>query len=194
MTRVRPWLYIALLLPAIVACGTTAGVKPLPPTHTVEAVGKVVDSLAAEVARRLATAEYHDLPVIVGPAGPRGGTVELIVAEFLRTRLHERNVAVHVACAARCMEVSLQEFSTDAPAATRLTPGQILTVATGSVPVLGSLTRSFSERESEIERAAAGSTGLLVTFAAREGNRYAARGHVVAIVSSSNGDVALEQK
>ncbi|MDH3318406.1 MAG: hypothetical protein OEO84_01795, partial [Betaproteobacteria bacterium] len=81
-----------------------------------------------------------------------------------------------------------------APGSAQLTPGQMLTVATGSVPVLRSLTRSLNDREKEIERAAARTTGLLVTFAAREGEKFTARGHVVAIVSASSGEVALEQK
>jgi hypothetical protein len=193
MIRVRSLLCTALLAPALIAC-TTPREKAQRPTHTVEAVGKVVDSLAAEVVRRAATDAYRNLPVVVGTTGLRGSAVELIVAEFLRTRLRERAVAVQVACAGRCMEVNLQEFAIETPRESELTPGQILTVATGSVPVLGSVTRSLTDRERELERAAARSTGLLVTFAARDGNSYAARGHVVAIVSTSSGDVALEQK
>jgi len=79
-----------------------------------------------------------------------GNPVELIIAEFLRTRLHERGMAVHNACGARCLEITLQEFATSAPQVSDLSPGQILTVATGSVPVLGSLARNLSEREREI--------------------------------------------
>jgi hypothetical protein len=60
--------------------------------------------------------------------------------------------------------------------------------------VLGSLTRSLTDREREAERAAARTTGLLVTFAGREGNNYVARSHVVAVVSTGSGEVALEQK
>lgn len=193
MIRLRSLPCMALLACALAAC-TSPGAGAGRPTHTVEAVGKVVDSLAAEVARRAATEAYRNLPVVVGATGQRASAVELIVAEFLRTRLRERAVVVHVACAGRCMEVNLQEFAIESPGVSELTPGQILTVATGSVPVLGSVTRSFTDRERALERAAARSTGLLVTFAARDGNSYAARSHVVAIVSTSSGDVALEQK
>jgi hypothetical protein len=191
--RLRHSLCIALLVPALVAC-TTPGERAQRPAHTVHAVGKVVDSLAAEVARRLASDAYRGLPVVVTASGSNGMQTERIVAEFLRTRLRERAVPVHVACAGRCMEVGLQEFAIDTPGVSQLTPGQILTVAAGSVPVLGSMTRSFTDRERERERAAARSTGLLVTFAARDGNSYVARSHVVAIVSTSSGDVALEQR
>lgn len=194
MIRPRLALCIALLAPALVACTTTGERAQRPAAHTVHAVGKVVDSLAAEVARRLASDAYRGLAVVVTASSANGMQTERIVAEFLRTRLRERAVPVHVACAGRCMEVVLQEFAIDTPGVSQLTPGQILTVATGSVPVLGSMTRSFTDHERELERAAARSTGLLVTFAARDGNSYAARSHVVAIVSTSSGDVALEQK
>lgn len=165
-----------------------------PPAHPVESVGKVIDSLAVETAKRMVTDTFRGLPVVVTPGSPAGNTVELIVAEFLRTRLLERGLAVHKVCTERCLEITLQEFATSAPSVSQLTPGQVLTVATGGVPVLGSLTRSLNEREREAERAAARTTGLLVTFAARDAGRYTARSHVVAIVSTGSGDVALEQK
>lgn len=180
------------LLAALIAGCSTSG--PQRTTHTVEAVGKVIDSLATEATRRGTLDGYRGLPVVVQPASRAGNSVELIVAEFLRTRLHERGMVVHSACAARCLEITLQEFATSEAEVSRFTPGQILTVATGSVPVLGSLTRSLGEREREMERAAARTTGLLVTFAAREGDKFTARSHVVAIVSASSGEVALEQK
>lgn len=180
---------------AFVLAGCASGGKPpARPTHPVEAVGKVIDSLAVETAKRMSTDGFRGLPVVVVPGSPGGNTVELIVAEFLRTRLLERGLAVHKACAEHCLEITLQEFATSAPGISELTPGQVLTVATGGVPILGSLTRSLSEREREAERAAARTTGLLVTFAARDGERYTARGHVVAIVSVGSGEVALEQK
>lgn len=182
-----------LVLPLLAAC-TSVGNVPYRPAQPIDAVGKVVDSLAEEATRHLATDGYRNLPVVVDAAHPQGDAVELIVAEFLRTRLHERGVLVHATCAGRCMEITLQEFATSAPAVSNLTPGQILTVATGSVPVLGGLTRRLGEHEREAERAATRTTGLLVTFAARDGNRYAARSHVVAIVSSGSGEVALEKK
>jgi hypothetical protein len=60
--------------------------------------------------------------------------------------------------------------------------------------MLGGVPRSLTDRERELERAAARSTGLPVTLTARDGNSSATRGHVVTIVSTSSGDVALEQK
>jgi len=191
MSRVALCLTMAALL--IAGCAASSK-QPAGPRHPVEAVGKVIDSLAVETAKRMSTVAFHGLPVVVAPGSPAGNTVELIVAEFLRTRLLERGLAVHKACAERCLEITLQEFATSAPSISELTPGQVLTVATGGVPILGSLTRSLSEREREAERAAARTTGLLVTFAARDGERYTARSHMVAIVSTGSGDVALEQK
>jgi hypothetical protein len=194
MKRARAWLLLAVVAPLAGACASGSNNQGVRPAHTVEAVGKVVYSLAVEAARRGASDGYRGLPVVVSPANREGNPVELIIAEFLRTRLHERGMAVHNACGARCLEITLQEFATSAPDVSALSPGQILTVAAGSVPVLGSLTRNLTEREREMERAAARTTGLLVTFAVREGERYTARSHVVAIVSTSSGEVALEQK
>ena len=192
MTTTRTYLQLLLMSALIAGCASGGGGQR--PPHTVEAVGKVVDSLAAEATRRVAVDGYRDVPVLVSVANQAGNSVELIVAEFLRTRLHEQGITVLRSCSGRCLEITLQEFATSAPAVSEFSPGQILTVATGSVPVLGSLTRSLGEREREMERAAARTTGLLVTFAARDGDKYTARGHVVAIVSASSGEVALEQK
>jgi hypothetical protein len=186
-------VWTLLLSLAMAGCAVPSGDKPRP-TQTVHAVGKVIESLTGETTRRSATDDYRGLPVIVSPAGAGGGGIERMVTEFLRTRLHESGMVVQTTCAVRCMEITLQEFSTSEPAVSQLTPGQILTVATGGVPILSSLTRSLTERERELERAAARTTGLLVTFAAREGERFTARSHVIAIVSTSSGDVALEQK
>lgn len=189
------WSYcLVVLLPVVAACTTAGAGNSARPVHTVEAFGKVVDSLAAEATRRAGDEGYRGLPVVVSPSGQAANAVELIVAEFLRTRLLERGMVVHKGCTGKCLEITLQEFATSAPGVSQLTPGQILIVATGGVPVLGSLTRSLGEREREAERAAARTTGLLVTFAARDGDRYTVRGHVVAIVSASSGDVALEHK
>lgn len=182
-----------LLSLAMAGCASLSGDKPRP-THTVHALGKVIESLTGEATRRSAADGYRGLPVIVTPASGGGSGIERIVTEFLRTRLHESGMIVQPVCAARCMEITLQEFSTSEPAVSQLTPGQILTVATGGVPIVSSLTRSLNEREREAERAAARTTGLLVTFAAREGERFTARSHVIAIVSTGSGDVALEQK
>lgn len=180
------------LLSLVVAACATGGGDERRATHTIQAVGKVIESLAQETTRRTAADTYRGLPAVVSPAS--AAALERIVAELLRTRLHESGIAVQSSCVGRCMEITLLEFATSTPAASQLTPGQILSVATNSVPILSSLTRSLSERERELERAAARTTGLLVTFAAREGERFTARDHVIAIVSTSSGDVALEQK
>jgi len=183
----------ALMFPLLAACAGTGG-ESAAPVNSVEAVGKVVDSLADEATRRAGADGFRGLPMVVMPASASGNAVELLVAEFLRTRLLERELVVQNTCIARCLEIVLQEFATSAPTVSQLTPGQILTVATGSVPILGSLARSLNDQDREAQRAAARTTGLLVTFAARDGARYTARSHVIAIVSGSGRDVALEQK
>jgi hypothetical protein len=193
MRRLRARIGSALVLLVAVACATTGGQAPSP-TSSVEAMGKVVDSLADEAARRAADESFRGLPIVVVPASTSGNALELVIAEFLRTRLLERDMVVQTACGARCLEIGLREFETSAPAANHLTPGQILTVATGSVPILGNLVKNLSEHDREAQRAAAHTTGLLVTFSARDGERYTARGHVIAIVSAGGGDVALERK
>jgi len=182
------------LLPLLAAaCAATSEGRPSP-ASSVEAVAKVVDSLAAEAARRAADGTFRGLPLVVTLASASDNAVERIIVEFLRTRLLERKMAVQRACTARCQEITLQEFETSAPAATQLTPGQILTVATGSVPIVGSLLRNLSDQDREAQRAAARTTGLLVTFSAREGERYMAREHVIAIMSAGGTEVALERK
>jgi len=65
-------------------------------------------------------------------------------------------------------------------------------VGGASNPFVGGLIRTLGEQEREQERAANRATGVFVTFAAREGSRYTARAHVVAIISA--GDVALERQ
>lgn len=186
------WAWVAGMALLLSACASGDGAKR--PAHAVEAVGKVIESLTGEAARRTTAEGYRGLPVVVATARQDPSALEQIVAELLRTRLLERNVVVHRACAGRCLEMTLLEFDTVAPTVNGLTPGQILTVAAGSVPVVGGLTRSLAEREREAERAAARTTGLLVTFSARDGERFTARSHVIAVVSTSSGDVALEQK
>ena len=181
---------LTLLLAVVLsACATGPGSTPRP-THPVEAVGKVVDSLKAETERRAGEAAYHGLPLVVNPASAGGVGVERIVAELLRTRLLDAGLTVQPACTTRCLEVTLQEFATSGPSGWQLTPGQILTVAAGGVPILGNLARSLNDQE----RAVAHTTGLLVTYAARDGERYTARSHVIAIISSSSGEVAIERK
>ena len=161
--------------------------------HPVDGVRKLVDSLVGEIAQRSGTDGFRGLPIVVVTTATASGGLEPLMAELLRTRLVERGMAVHVECAARCMEVKLQEFSMDAPKA-GVTPGQVFTVVGGTIPIVGGAIRTLGEHERESRRAAARTTGLLVILAAREGNRYSARVNVVGIVSSSGGDVALEQK
>ena len=186
---------IAVLAAAMVAAGCAAleAQEPPRPTRTVEAIGKVVDTLAADAIKRLGTEPYRGLPVVVRTATPAGG-MEAIVAELLRTRLLERGAQLDAACAARCMEIVLQEFATDAPVVSGITPGEVLTVATGSVPLLGNLTRSLNERERDRVRSSSRTSGLFITYTAREGNRYTVRGHQIAVVSTHDGNVALEHK
>jgi len=181
-------LALALAASAICGCATTAEDAPRP-TTPVDSVRKVIDSLSAEIARRRETAPFRNLPVVVQPAG---SGIEPIVAELLRTRLVENGVQVNHSCVPGCMEVLLQEFAVDSPRGPRLTPGQLMTVAGGSIPVVGGLLRSLGEQENEKQRAANRTSGLLVTFSARDGNRYSARTNLVAITSA--GDVALEKK
>jgi hypothetical protein len=168
------------------------GEAPPRPAHPVEGVRKVVDSLAAEIRTRTAEEPFRNLPVVVRTASAGNAGIEPIIAELLRTRLTDGGVAVEAACAARCTEITLQEFAVDTAKPTGLTAGQILTVAGGSVPFVGGLIRTFGEQEREKERAANRATGVFVTFAARDGARYTARAHVVAIISA--GDVALERQ
>jgi hypothetical protein len=178
--------YLGALL--FVACASPGEAQrpPLPQQQqqTVEAVGKVVDRLAAETAQRLATDAYRGLPVVVRVSTTDGAGVEPVVAEFLRTRLVERNIAaVEVGCPARCLEITLLEFGLDPIAAGGLIAGELLPVAAGTVPALGGLARAPGGGAGEH----APVTGLLVTFSARDGNRFTARGHVVAIVVSVTG-------
>lgn len=181
------WITLWVGLGLLGGCATGGDTKDRP-GHPVEALAKVVDSLTTETSRRVDEEGYRGLPVVVSPAGASG--VERIVAELLRTRLLNAGVAVDHACVSRCVEVTLQEFATSGPTGWKLTPGQILTVATGSVPILGNLARSLNDQERDSER----TTGLLVTYGARDGERYTARSHVIAVISSSSGDVALERK
>jgi hypothetical protein len=168
------WMTVLAAGCASVGEATSQESRPVPAG---DAIGKVVDSLAAETAQRLTTDPYRNLPVVVR-AGTGSGT-EPVVAELLRTRLLERGIAVEVACPAKCLEVSLIEYVSDAAASGGLSAGQVLNVAAGAVPGLGGVPRTGSER------AAGRSVGLLVSFAARDGNRYLARNHAVAVLAAS---------
>ena len=183
-----------LMVVVAFAGGCAAMSEPAPPAHPADSVRKVIDSLSDEVAQRLATDSYRNLPVVVRPTGVAGTGFEPIVAEFLRTRLVERGIAVDAACAARCLEVTLQEFAVESPRTSGLSVGQVLSVAGGQVPVVGGLVRGLGENEKAKEQAARKATGFIVTFSAREGNRYTARANIVVISSVSEAKVAPEQK
>jgi len=191
MARNKPAWLVPIAIASLIAGCATPGDAP-GPAHPVEGVRKVVDSLSAEIKKRTEADPFRNLPVVVRTTTTANSGIESIIAEFLRTRLVEGGVAVEVVCATRCMEISLQEFAIDAPKSTRLTPGQIIVVGGASVPFVGGLIRSLGEQEREQERAASRTTGVFATFAARDGNRYTARAHVVAIISA--GDVALERQ
>ena len=185
----RSWIPVL----AFLAGCATHGDAP-PPAHPVDGVKKVIDSLGDEVVQRLSTEAYRNLPVVVRSAGAAGTGLEPVVVEFLRTRLVERKVPVDAACGARCMEVTLQEFAADSPRGFTLTPGQVLGVVGGNIPIVGGVVRWFGEQEKERERAARRATGFIVTFAAREANRYTARSNIVVISSAGNATVASEGK
>jgi len=188
--NVRAWQ--APIVIASLAAGCAALGDAPRPAHPVEGVRKVVDSLGAEIRTRTAADPFRNLPVVVQTTATAKSGIEPIVAELLRTRLVEGGVAVEAACTARCMEITLQEFAIDTPKTMSLTPGQVLTVGGASIPFVGGLIRTIGEQQREQERAANRATGVFVTFAARDGNRYTARTHVVAIISA--GDVALERQ
>ena len=191
LARNIPAWQASIAIASLVAGCATPGDAPRP-AHPVEGVRKVVDSLGAEIRKRVAADPFRNLPVVVRTTTAANSGIEPIIAELLRTRLVEGGVAVEAICAARCMEISLQEFAIDTPRTTGLTPGQILIVGGASIPFVGGLIRTLGEQEREQERVANRATGVFVTFAARDGNRYTARAHVVAIISA--GDVALERQ
>lgn len=190
MSRGRAW-ELAIATAFLVAGCATLGETPRP-AHPVEGVRKAVDSLGLEIRNRTAADPFRNLPIVVRTTTAANIGIEPIIAELLRTRLVEGGVAVEAVCAARCMEIHLQEFAVDSPKSTGLTPGQILIVGGASIPFVGGLIRTISEQEREQQRAASRATGVFVTFAARDGNRYTARAHVVVIISA--GDVALERQ
>ena len=184
---------IASLFAMFLLAGCASMDEDQQPSHPLDGMRKVVDNLAAEIVQRSGSDGFRNLPIVVLTTATASGGLEPMMAEFLRTRLLEHGTMVHVECAGRCMEVRLQEFSIDAAKASGLTAGQVFTVVGGSIPIVGGALRTLGEQERESRRAAARATGLLVTLAARDGNRYGARANVVGIISSS-GDVALQQK
>lgn len=192
MARIPRGSGAAIAVAALVAgCAGLDDSRPRP-AHPVEGVRKVVDSLSGEIRKRVAAEPFHGLPVVVRTTSSANSGIEPIIAELLRTRLVDADVAVEYACKERCMEIVLQEFAVDSPKASVLTPGQVFTVAGASIPFVGGLIRSYGEQARERERAANRATGVFVSFAAREGNRYAARAHIVVILSA--GEVALERQ
>lgn len=120
MAPLRALMCLWLAAVGIAGCAATSDAQPSRPAQLVEAVGRVVDSLAAEVAQRLATDPYRGLAVVVRTTGHGA---EPAVAELLRTRLLERGIAVEVACPARCLEVSMIEFAAEAASDASLVPG-----------------------------------------------------------------------
>ena len=191
MGRNKPAWLVPIAIASLIAGCATSGDAP-GPAHPVEGVRKVVDSLGAEIRKRVDADPFRDLPVVVRTTTAANSGIEPIIAELLRTRLVDGGVAVEAVCTTRCMEISLQEFAVDTPKATTLTPGQILMVGGASIPFVGGLIRTIGEQEREQERAANRATGVFVTFAARDGNRHTARAHVLAIISA--GGVALERQ
>ncbi len=181
-----------LLTVAVLVAGCGALGEPQRPVHPVEGVRKVVDSLGAEIAKRAGAEPFRNLPIVIRTTTSANSGIEPLIAELLRTRLVERGLAVDVACAARCLEISLQELAVEAAKSAPLSAGQVLSVAGAQVPVVGGLIRTIGEQERDKERAAGRANGLFVTLAARDGNRYGARAHLVAIISA--GDIALEQQ
>ena len=179
---------VAAAVLGIAACASEE--RASAPVTPVDGVSKVVESLSGEIERRLQSEPFSGRAVIVDPLTPQRGGIEPMLAELLRTRLVEKGVAVERACAARCMEVTLHELVIDSPRDSGLTPGQLVTVVGGYIPVIGGLVRSLGEREEARRRAANRATGVLVTLAARDGDRYVARHSIVAITAA--GDVALE--
>lgn len=190
MARITPAGLVAIT--ALIAGCAAVGDAPPQPAHPVEGVRKVVDSLTGEIRKRVEADPFRNLPVVVRTTTAANTGIEPIIAELLRTRLVDSGVAVEAACAARCMEISLQEFAVESPRSLSLSPGQILAVGGASIPFVGGLIRTLGEQQREQERALNRATGVFVTFGAREGNRYTARAHVLAILSA--GDVALERQ
>ena len=192
MASTTPAWLVPIAIAALTAGCAAPGEAPPRPAHPVEGVRKVVDSLSAEVRKRVAADPFRGLPVVVRTTSAANAGIEPMIAELLRTRLVDGGVTVEAACAARCMEIVLQEFAIDSPKVSGLTAGQVLTVAGSSIPFVGGLIRTYGEQTREQERAANRATGVFVTFAAREGARYAARDHIVVILSA--GEVALERQ
>src|SRR4051812_37980209 len=161
----------AMLVAALVGAGCASSGEKKQAAHPVEGVRKVIDSLVGEATQRSKSDPFRGLPIVVQTTSASSGGLESITAEFLRTRLVAGGVAVNAVCGARCTEMTLQEMTTEAPKGPGFTPGQIISAGSSYVPVVGGLIRSISEREQEKAKAASRITWLIVTFAARDGDR-----------------------
>jgi len=62
------------------------------------------------------------------------------------------------------------------------------------VPVVGRMRRTIAKKRRAAERLSSVVACGAFLFLVSDGDRYTARSHVVAIVSTSSGDVALEQQ
>jgi hypothetical protein len=171
--RFSPLLMVVAL--QLAACGATGEAQR--PVHVVDAVDKVVDALAGETAQRQASEPFRGLPVVVRSTG---GGADAVVAELLRTRLVDRGVPVEAACPAKCLEVGLLEFITDASGTRPLRAGEIVAMAAGK-PLPG-LPRAATDAG---PLGAGRASALLVTFSAREGNRYGARQQIIAVLATA---------
>jgi len=162
------------LTAALAAC--TAPGEAGRPAQVVAAIGKVVETLATEAAQRQASDAFRGLPIVVKTAAASGA--EVVIAEMVRTRLTERGAPLEVACPAKCLEVTLVEFVAEASA--QVSPGQVLPVNANAVAGLSGLPGARSDRGI---LASGQASVLLVTFAARDGNRYTVRQQAAAIVA-----------
>jgi hypothetical protein len=179
MNLKRTLVTLALFFP-LVACTATGEAQR--PAIVVAAVGKVVDGITNEAMQRVASEAFRGLPVVVRNGAAGGG--ETVIAEMVRTRLIERNAPVEVACPAKCLEITLVEFLIEASPQTPA--GQLLPVNAGVIAGLGGLPRAPGERDT---LTAGHANALLVTFAARDGNRYTGRQQIVAVVAvAKSGD------
>jgi hypothetical protein len=169
MQRIR--ISALLLFAALGGCTATGEAQR--PAVVVAAVGKVIDGLAAEIQQRQTTDVFRGLPVVVRNGAAEGA--ETVVAEMLRTRLTERGVTVEVACPAKCLEITLIEFVTEATG--QLTPGELMPGGATGLPGVPRMPAGLATL------APGQASALLATFASRDGNRYGARQQLIAILA-----------
>jgi len=172
MTLQRTFQTFGFLVP-LVAC-TVNGEAQRP--VVVAAVGQAVEGISAEAAQRLSSDALRGLPVVVR-TGSSGGSAA-VIAEMVRTRLTERSVPLEVACPAKCLEVTLVEL--DMESTNQAAAGKLLPVNAGALAGLAGLPRTPGDGEN---LAAGHARALLVTFAVRDGNRYAGRQQMTTIVA-----------